>query len=95
MFRYKTTGNETSHGARLQRAPESFLSRADIRTAFKQSADQRRGFLHSAFAAAARAAKVARAGQMPDPLQYGLGDLASRFSQPDAPLLLPGCAISL
>ena len=57
MFRYKTPENVRSQYGRLHKAPESFLSRSDIKAVFSktvpQTADQRRTFLRHVFTAAA------------------------------------------
>ena len=56
MSRYITQNNQQVQSARLQKAPENFLSAGDIQTAFAQTANQRRGFLRNAFNVAAAAA---------------------------------------
>ena len=56
MFRYSPQNDDHAQGTRLQKAPENFLSAADIKSAFAQTANQRRGFLRDAFSVAALAA---------------------------------------
>jgi len=65
-------GDELGSG-RIQKAPESFLSRDGIKTVFAEAKKGRRDFIRSAFAAAAAgvAAPVAMAQGNPVPLEGG------------------------
>ena len=74
MFKYSTTTG-------LQKAPENFLSAADIKTGFAQTANQRRGFLRNAFAAAIGSGATLAAAQEGDPNILNLPDHSKGLGQ--------------
>jgi sulfane dehydrogenase subunit SoxC len=93
MFIYLARNNERLQSGRLQKAPENFLNPADIKTAFAQTTNQRRGFLRNAFAVAIGSGAVLAAAQdgdaniltLPDHTKgLGQGVVTDGYGKPSA-----------
>ena len=66
--------NQESASGRLIKAPENFLSRADIKTVVDEAKQGRRGFIRSAFAAVAVGAAVPSVMAQANPVPASGGD---------------------